>query len=329
MNKKKQYLDILKVLLKQENNLLLGGSFRSKLFHRKLVLQDLFKGKIGPLKAFYCILPEHLRFTKKIKKFTKNHYKKIIVDNCFADYTIDTLNLLNYKLTYLPLQDIGKRERYLFIFGLIFLIKQIVIADQYCVRGFIKNDSVVIDAGANIGIFSLFVHYLNRNARIYSFEPAKNSFKVLKKNIISNNLENNIFVLNLGLGDKKGKAEMMVQDSSLGGGNVMLDSDLLKNKEFMYNRKEFIEMTTIDNFVKDNSIKKVDFIKIDTEGYERQIIKGARKTIKEFSPIIACSAYHLEDDKTKIPELVRSINPRYKYRIEKKDEEVLFFSPRE
>jgi len=51
VDKKEQYLDILKVLSKKENKLLLGNSFRSKLCHRKLVLRDLFRGKISLLKA--------------------------------------------------------------------------------------------------------------------------------------------------------------------------------------------------------------------------------------------------------------------------------------
>lgn len=93
----------------------------------------------------------------------------------------------------------------------------------------------------------------------------------------------------------------------------------------MFLSLEDISMISIDCFVNDNNIKKVDFIKIDTEGYERQIIKGAKNTIKNFLPVIACSAYHLKDDKTEISALVKSINPNYKYRIEKRAEETLIF----
>lgn len=84
-------------------------------------------------------------------------------------------------------------------------------------------------------------------------------------------------------------------------------------------------MVTIDSFVEEHKIEKVDFIKMDTEGYERNIIMGAAKTIRRFSPVIVCSAYHLKDDKIKIPELIKSINPEYKYRIEKRGEEDLVF----
>jgi hypothetical protein len=71
---------------------------------------------------------------------------------------------------------------------------------------------------------------------------------------------------------------------------------------------------TIDNFVKEEKIDRVDFIKIDTEGFEKERIKGAEKTIKEFKPRLAIAAYHFPDDKKAIPELVLSIRDDYNYK---------------
>lgn len=83
---------------------------------------------------------------------------------------------------------------------------------------------------------------------------------------------------------------------------------------------------TLDNFVDQNNIERVDFIKIDTEGAERQIIKGAKETIKKFKPKMAIAAYHFPDDKEKIPELVLSIRDDYKYRLLNRfGEDILFF----
>ncbi|MCX7998577.1 MAG: FkbM family methyltransferase, partial [Leptospiraceae bacterium] len=72
-------------------------------------------------------------------------------------------------------------------------------------------------------------------------------------------------------------------------------------------------------------IKQVDFIKIDTEGAEKEIIKGAKETIRKFKPRMAIAAYHLPDDKEKIPELVLSIRDDYKFKLVNKGEEDLFF----
>ena len=78
--------------------------------------------------------------------------------------------------------------------------------------------------------------------------------------------------------------------------------------------------------MEENGIEKVDyFIKIDTEGAEKEIMKGAEKTIREFKPRMAIAAYHLPDDKKVIPELVLSIRDDYKYKLVNKGEEDLFF----
>lgn len=326
MDKKEQYLDILRVLLQKENKLLLGSSFRSKLFRKRLVFQRFFNGQTSLSQTFWSILPESLRPKKTLHKWEDDLDIEIMFRYIFSDYPEEPVNLLGYQTYYFPQRKVTKREKYLFFFALVALIKEIIIADQYCAKEFIKNDSVIIDAGANIGIFSLYASYLAPKGKIYSFEPVKSTFQILNKNIASNNLENSIFPYNLALGDKKGKAEIMTDSRSLlRGASIILDSDFLKNRESDFDKKESIEITTIDTFVKENNIARVDFIKIDTEGYEKQIIQGARNTIKEFSPVISCSAYHLKDDKIKIPELVKSIGPNYKYRLEKKMEEDLIF----
>lgn len=325
MNKKDQYLDILEALSKKENKLLLGSSFGSKLFRKKLIFQEFLDGRVNLSRTFWSMLPELLRPKKALDKWKNDLDIEIMFHYVFGDYPEEPVDLLGCQTYYLLQREMTKRESYLFFFGLVEFIKEIIMADQYCAREFIKNDSVIIDAGANIGIFSLFASHLAPKGKIYSFEPIESIFGILNKNIISNNLQDSIFVYNLALGDEKGRTEMMVQDNNMGGGNIILDSDFLKGRESNYHKKESIEMTTIDNFIKENNVEKVDFIKIDTEGYEKQIIQGARNTIKEFSPVISCSAYHLKDDKTKIPELVKSINPNYKFKLANKAEEDLIF----
>jgi hypothetical protein len=70
---------------------------------------------------------------------------------------------------------------------------------------------------------------------------------------------------------------------------------------------------------------KINLIKIDTEGSEREILKGAKETIRRFKPRMAIAAYHLPDDKKMIPKLVLSIRDDYKFKLVNKGEEDLFF----
>jgi len=128
------------------------------------------------------------------------------------------------------------------------------------------------------------------------------------------------------LGEENKKIKLLVGNRNpMYGGDAIENSGMAKNKINKFLNSEEVQMVTIDSFVEEHKIEKVDFIKMDTEGYERHIIMGAAKTIRRFSPVIVCSAYHLKDDKIKIPELIKSINPEYKYRIEKRGEEDLVF----
>ncbi len=85
---------------------------------------------------------------------------------------------------------------------------------------------------------------------------------------------------------------------------------------------------TIDGFVRQNGLERVDFIKMDTEGYEANILEGARDTIKRFRPIIVMSAYHHEGDENALAKIISSIDAGYAHRLAKAEEEVLISIPR-
>jgi len=243
----------------------------------------------------------------------------------FGSYPYEPVNLLGYKTYYSLQREITKKEKYLFLFVLIALIKEIIIADQYCAKEFIKDNSVIIDAGANIGIFSLRAHYLSPKSQIYAFEPTKSTFEILKQNIKENSLETFVHSFNLALGDKNQSTSILILQDNLRGSNTILNSDFTHYTPLKYETKQPVRMTTIDDFAKENKLERVDFIKMDTEGYEKHILKGARETIKKFHPVISCSAYHLPEDKKEIPKLVLEIEPNYQYRLEKRLEEDLIF----
>jgi hypothetical protein len=131
------------------------------------------------------------------------------------------------------------------------------------------------------------------------------------------------------LGEKNESTKFMAgNEVSIWGGDAVATSEFLKNRGDQFEESYNVDIITIDSFVKDAGLDRVDFIKIDTEGFEKEIIRGASETIKKFFPIIACSAYHLKNDKVDIPKLVLSINPNYKYRLETRGEEDFIFIPK-
>jgi FkbM family methyltransferase len=142
-----------------------------------------------------------------------------------------------------------------------------------------KNKKVnIIDIGANVGLYSLYAKHLP-NSHFYSYEPFKFTYDLLNDNIKLNNITN-VQTYNIGLSDKKGKTILNVCLSQDGlntmGANPLRFNDI--------NPIE-VEIDTLDNIFYNNNIN-VDFIKIDTEGYEYNILKGGEKTIKKYKPII-------------------------------------------
>jgi FkbM family methyltransferase len=73
-----------------------------------------------------------------------------------------------------------------------------------------------------------------------------------------------------------------------------------------------IKLTALDNFVHEQNLEKVDFIKADIEGAERDMLKGARGVLKEFAPKLALCTYHLPDDPETLESLIKDANPNYR-----------------
>jgi FkbM family methyltransferase len=198
------------------------------------------------------------------------------------------------------------------------LISQIIFSDQYHARQFLNQDSIVIDGGGNVGTFSVFAASIAVHGHVYAFEPTKSTFSLLEKN--ARNFPANITCINLGLGEAVSKKNIL--NKGIGnGGNVIEDSPSYKYSKADEGKLEKITITTIDQFVAENNLPRVDFIKIDTEGYEANILRGAVATIKKFKPVIAMSAYHNPNDKKDLPEIIKSIREDYICELHKEAEE--------
>ena len=83
------------------------------------------------------------------------------------------------------------------------------------------------------------------------------------------------------------------------------------NKNFVES-SDVVETITLDDFVKKNNLERVDFIKADIEGFERNMLSGAQETLKNFAPKLALCTYHLPDDPEVMTKLIMQANPNYK-----------------
>ncbi|MGC9598984.1 MAG: FkbM family methyltransferase [Minisyncoccia bacterium] len=198
------------------------------------------------------------------------------------------------------------------------LFGDISVLDQYCAREFIKKGDVVIEGGANMGVFSCLAASLG--ATVYAFEPYKKAFFILSK---KNQRFSSIIPVHSALGDRNGTAMLKEGGERHFGCSTMTDTSL-NPLGFSWEPEcqvSEVPITTVDDFVNKNGIRKVDFVKLDIEGYEAQTLRGALKTIKRDRPVIAMSAYHHPEDKKVLPEILHSVVPDYVCRLEKRAED--------
>ena len=148
---------------------------------------------------------------------------------------------------------------------------------------YIKDNMLIFDVGANTGEYSEHILSFNRNVVIHCFEPVSKTFKALEKNIKCKNSQN-LFLNNYGLGDKASQVEMFIYGENAGSNSIYY-SDYHANKSNGIT-KELVQLTTLDEYIKEKNITKIDFLKIDVEGHELNVIKGGTNTLK--AGIVKC-----------------------------------------
>lgn len=160
----------------------------------------------------------------------------------------------------------------------------------------VANDGdIVLDCGGLYGHTAItFSNNVGSKGHVYSFEPIPNSYKHHKENTKE---FDNITSLNYALGNENKYVYMCEEVGS---------SHINKNGTIK------MEQITIDDFVKDHNLNKIDFIKMDIEGSEVSALLGAQETIQRFKPKLAISIYHKISDFHEIPKLIKSILPEYK-----------------
>ena len=173
---------------------------------------------------------------------------------------------------------------------------------------YIKNKDI-IDAGAFTGDTSLPLSK-RTTKNVYAFEPFKDSFEILKKNISDNNIEN-IIPVNKSLGNINGERSLFLSGDNVQG----ITSDAtLRN----YDNEIKVQETTIDTFVEENNLE-VGFITIDVEGAEMDLLEGAMNTIKTQKPLLYISMYHKVSDYFDIIPWVANLDLGYEFNITKEN----------
>ncbi len=153
----------------------------------------------------------------------------------------------------------------------------------------IRNASIFLDIGANIGYYSILAAKCNPHIKILAFEPFPDAITAFERNINKNQIQD-IDIVGYALSNKEGKTDFYYrvdnnfkqQKLELAGDNSLVN---FKNDE---REKITVESITLDKYLSKHPVETVDIIKIDTETTEYLILQGAIDTIKKFRPVIFC-----------------------------------------
>jgi FkbM family methyltransferase len=138
--------------------------------------------------------------------------------------------------------------------------------------------SVFIDVGANMGIYTLVASRLVGEAgRVIAFEPSAQSLPLLLENIELNSLKN-VCAFPVALADRVGKARLYHQG--------VPECNSLARDPSWGGEAEEVTMETLDNIVKGASVTRVDVIKIDVEGAEELVLRGAANVLASMRPAV-------------------------------------------
>ena len=141
---------------------------------------------------------------------------------------------------------------------------------------------VVFDVGANVGFYSLYwALHLAPGGSVHAFEPVPSTFSWLRRNVALNNLEGVIRANNFGLADEAKKVSMFMPGFTGSGAASMKN---LHPEEATIEVE--VRFDTLDEYFSANKLCRLDLVKADVEGSEMFVLRGGRKTIEQFRPLI-------------------------------------------
>ena len=159
----------------------------------------------------------------------------------------------------------------------------------------VRRGDIVLDCGADVGTFSRTA--LAKGAQlVVAIDPGIGKGESLRRNLASEIAEGRAIVIPKGVWDKEGSLKLYQDSLVEERGGVGVD----------------VPLTTIDNIVAELKLPRVDYIKMDIEGAEKQALAGARATLAKHHPRLSIATEHLPDDAVAIPQLIRSIAPGYR-----------------
>jgi len=198
---------------------------------------------------------------------------KIVLRRIFAlTGIVFSTRLYGHRVYFSPATDIGWR---LLVRG------RFERAEMELCRSFLRPDSIVVDIGANIGLHSVAFADAVPHGAVISVEPSPATYLQLLRNVAP---LGNVMTINCALSSETGVTNFFVSTDSAYSG--------IKDTGLKSIRKQIrIPCYTGDHVISSLRVGRIDFLKIDVEGFETAVILGLEEMIREFRPVIFCEIY--------------------------------------
>ena len=144
---------------------------------------------------------------------------------------------------------------------------------EYFLKYRVKMEfKLIFDVGANIGKFSGNLNRFFPDSEFYCFEPIGSTFRKLEESLKSNQFH----LIQKALGEKQEYITIKTNEDNRSDENSLL----AKNQPIDSKKEEILEVVTLDSFLQNSPISQIDFLKVDTEGYDLFVLKGARENLE-------------------------------------------------
>jgi FkbM family methyltransferase len=168
-----------------------------------------------------------------------------------------------------------------------------------------EKEDIIFDAGAHIGLYSIRAARFLNKGQVIAIEPFYENINLLKKNVALNKMNTKIKIIELGLSDNNGYQELFISRAGSGSHSIVDKS--------VGNKSVKIRTIRLDDLVKKFKLKRLDIIKIDVEGAELKVLRGAKNTLRKFKPKLIIEVHPLLVKLSSIESLLK----KYKYKIKK------------
>ena len=145
-----------------------------------------------------------------------------------------------------------------------------------------NNEVCLWDIGANIGLYSIYAAVKHKNLKIFSFEPSTSNLRVLSRNLSINNLNDNVTIVPIALGENNTYFSKFYESNFEEGGalNSFKYNKNYIGKEFDYSNSYNILGLSLDELIKKTNMIIPKYIKIDVDGLEHFILKGSENLLQ-------------------------------------------------